>query len=88
MFMGLGLTFTALIIGAIAYALGWRPQGNNNFSTSSGNTRSALFPRTGISQNSKTGSKGDALAILKQRCVQGELSKEEFETIRRDLEQP
>jgi putative membrane protein len=46
-----------------------------------------LFPRTGIFKNSETESNGDALAILKQRYAQGELSKEEFETIRRDLEQ-
>jgi putative membrane protein len=46
-----------------------------------------LFPRTGTSQNGEAESNGDALAILKQRYARGELSKEEFETIRRDLEQ-
>jgi len=64
--MGFGLIFTVLIIGAIVYALGWRPQGNNNFSMSSGSTRSALD-------------------IAKERYARGELSKEAFEQIRRDL---
>ncbi len=42
MFMGFGLIFTVLIIGAIVYALGWRPQGQNNLFTSSGSAQSAL----------------------------------------------
>lgn len=46
-----------------------------------------LFPRTSTSPDSEAKSKGDALAILKQRYAHGELSKEEFEAIRRDLEQ-
>jgi hypothetical protein len=47
----------------------------------------ALFPRAGISPENGAESNGDALAILKQRYARGELSKEEFEAIRRDLEQ-
>jgi len=46
-----------------------------------------LFPRTRTSPDSGAESKGDALAILKQRYARGELSKEEFEAIRRNLEQ-
>ena len=42
MFMGFGLIFTVLIIGAIVYALGWRPQGQNNLVASPGSAQSAL----------------------------------------------
>ena len=33
MFMGFGLLIPLLVIGAIVYALGWRPQGQNNVFT-------------------------------------------------------
>jgi putative membrane protein len=46
-----------------------------------------LFPRSDASPDALPESDGDALAILKQRYARGELSKEEFEAIRRDLEQ-
>lgn len=46
-----------------------------------------LFPRTRTSTDSRPEAKNDAVAILKQRYARGELSKAEFETIRRDLEQ-
>ena len=42
MFMGFGLIFTVLIIGAIVYGLGWRPQGQNTLFTSPSNGKSAL----------------------------------------------
>ncbi|MCA9943283.1 MAG: SHOCT domain-containing protein [Ardenticatenaceae bacterium] len=42
MFMGFGLIFTVLIFGAIVYALGWRPQGQNTLFTAPGNGKSAL----------------------------------------------
>jgi len=65
MFMGFGLLIPLLVIGAIVYALGWRPQGQNNgFAPSS--SRSAL-------------------EIAKERYAGGELSKEEFEQLRHDL---
>jgi putative membrane protein len=40
--MGLWLIFLVLIIGAIAYAQGWRPQAENNPFTPRGHTKSAL----------------------------------------------
>jgi len=46
-----------------------------------------IFPRISTSAEGRTESKDDPLAILKQRYARGELSKEEFETIRHDLEQ-
>ncbi len=49
-----------LIVGVIAYALGWRPQFN---------------------QTSQT-----PLEILKARYVRGEITREEYEQARRDLE--
>ncbi len=47
----------------------------------------ALFPRISTASDSGVESNGDPLTILKQRYARGELSKEEFETIRHDLEQ-
>ncbi|MBE2199483.1 MAG: SHOCT domain-containing protein [Anaerolinea sp.] len=49
----------------------------------------AIFPRisTSTSAEGRTELKDDPLAILKNRYARGELSKEEFETIRHDLEQ-
>lgn len=46
-----------------------------------------IFPRVNTSPEDRPESDSDPLAILKQRYARGELSKEEFETIRRDLEQ-
>ncbi len=54
-----------LIAGAIAYALGWRPQ----------------FNQTKPAQTSRTPAE-----ILKARYVSGEITREEYEQIRRDLE--
>jgi putative membrane protein len=42
MFMGFGLLIPILIIAAIAYAVGWRPQGENNTFPLAGNNKSAL----------------------------------------------
>jgi putative membrane protein len=47
----------------------------------------AIFPKLAKVQPNGTAVKDDALVILKKRYAQGELSKEEFETIRQDLEQ-
>ena len=63
--MGFGLIFTLVVIGAIAYILGWRPQ----------------FNQSGPAQSKQT-----PLQILKERYARGEISREEFEQMRRDLE--
>ena len=63
--MGLGLIVPLLLIGLVAYALGWRPQ----------------FNQTGSVQTSQT-----PLEILKARYARGEISREEYDQIHRDLE--
>jgi putative membrane protein len=40
--MGFGLIFPILIIGALAYAWGWRPQGQNNLFTPTGSSKPPL----------------------------------------------
>jgi uncharacterized membrane protein len=65
MMMGFGLIVPLLLIGAIAYAIGWRPLSN----------------QTGPSQTSQS-----PLEILKARYVRGEITQEEYENIRQDLE--
>ncbi len=45
-----------------------------------------IFPRATTSPEGKSEPKRDSLTILKERYARGELSKEAFETIRRDLE--
>lgn len=63
--MGFGLILTLGIIGAVAYALGWRPQFN---------------------QPGPTATSQSPLEILKARYARGEISREEYEQMRRDLE--
>lgn len=63
--MGFGLIIPLLVIGGIAYALGWRPQVN----------------QTGPAQASQT-----PLELLKERYARGEISRAEFDQMRRDLE--
>ena len=65
MMMGFGLIVPLLLIGAIVYALGWRPQ----------------FNQTGPAPTSQT-----PLEILKARYAGGEITGEEYEQMRRDLE--
>ncbi len=65
MMMGFGLIGPLLLIGAVAYALGWQPQ----------------FNQTRPAQNSQT-----PLEILKARYVRGEITREEYEQVRQDLE--
>ena len=62
--MMMGFEFI-LIAGAIAFALGWRPQ----------------FNQTGSAQTSQT-----PLEILKARYARGEISREEYDQMRRNLE--
>lgn len=63
--MGSGLVLLLVIVGAIAYALGWRPQ----------------FNQTGPTRHGET-----PLDMLKTRYARGEISREEYEQMRRDLE--
>ncbi len=65
MMMGIDLIFLVVIGGAIAYALGWRPQPN----------------KYGPAQTDQTPAE-----ILKARYARGEISREEYEQIRRDLQ--
>jgi putative membrane protein len=64
MMMGFGLIVPLLLIGLVAYALGWRPQ----------------FNQTWPAQTSQT-----PLEILKARYARGEISREEYEQMHRDL---
>ena len=63
--MGFGLILPVLLIAGIAYALGWRPQ----------------FNQQRPSENQRT-----PLEILKARYAGGEISKVEYEEMRRDLQ--
>ncbi len=63
--MGFEVIFVVVIVGAIAYALGWRPQ----------------FIQSKIAQTGQT-----PADILKARFARGEIGREEYEQIRRDLE--
>lgn len=62
--MAFGLIFPLVIVGAIAFALGWRPQ---------------FTPR-------QTGQSGQTPAdILKARFARGEINRDEYDQMRRDL---
>jgi putative membrane protein len=63
--MGFGLIVPLILIGVVAYALGWRPQSS----------------QTGPAQTSQS-----PLEILKARYARDEISREEYEQMRRDLE--
>ncbi len=65
--MGFGLIPIALLIGAVAYAMGWRPQ---------------------FTQMPPTPPKQTPLDTLKARYARGEIGREEFEQIRRELDDP
>ena len=65
MMMGFGLIVPLLLIGAVAYALGSRPQ----------------FNQTLPAQTSQT-----PLDILKARYARGEISREDYDEMLRDLE--
>jgi putative membrane protein len=65
MMMGSGLILMLLLSGLVAYALGWRPQFNQN----------------GPAQTSRT-----PVEILNARYARGEISREEYEQMRRDLD--
>lgn len=63
--MGLGMIVPLLLIGAVVYAIGFRPQ----------------FNPTRPAESSQT-----PLETLKARYARGEISGEEYEQTRRDLE--
>ena len=63
--MGFWLIIPLLLIGLVAYQLGWRPQ----------------FNQTGSAQTSQT-----PLEILKARYARGEIRREEYDQMHRDLE--
>jgi putative membrane protein len=65
MMMGFGLIVPLLLIGAVAAALGWRPQ----------------FNQMGRAETSQT-----PLEILKARYARGEITREEYDQMHRDLE--
>ncbi len=65
MMMGFGLIIPLLLIGAVAYALGWQPQ----------------FHQAGPAQTGQT-----PLEIVNARYARGEITHEEYDQIRRDLE--
>ena len=65
MVMGFGLIVPLLLIGVVAYALGWRPP----------------FNQTWPAQTSQT-----PLEILKARYAGGEISRDEYDQMRQDLE--
>lgn len=63
--MGFELIFVFVIVGAIAYALGWRPP----------------FAQTSSAPTGQT-----PLEILKARYARGEITREEYDQVRRALE--
>ena len=63
--MGFDLILVLVIVGGIAYALGWRPQ----------------FNPTGTAQTKQT-----PLELLKARYARGEITRDEYEQMRLDLE--
>lgn len=64
--LGFGLIFTLLIVGLVAYALGWRPRFTN---------------QEPLGDHQPT-----PLEILKVRYARGEISQEQYQQYRRDLE--
>jgi uncharacterized membrane protein len=69
MMMGLDLILL-VVVGAIVYALGWRPQ----------------FNQTGPVESRPVETSQTPLEILKARYARGEITGEEYDQIRRDLE--
>lgn len=65
--MGFELIIIVLLIGGVAYALGWRPDFNQMMSTQPKQT---------------------PLEVLKARFARGEIGRDEFEQMRRDLGDP
>ena len=70
MMMGFGFLFIVLVIGAIAYAGGWHPQ---------------LGQWSQPGSPAGRGSSNNALEILRERYARGEISREEYERMRQEL---
>lgn len=68
MMMGFGLIWVILIVLAVAYFMGWRPENLNL-----GAPRERRDEQT-------------ALQILRERYARGEVTSDEFERMRSDLE--
>jgi putative membrane protein len=66
--MGVGLLIPVLLIGAVAYAAGWRPQSGSSQQSFSGQTTNV------------------PLDILRERYARGEISGEEYQRMRQDLQ--
>ena len=67
--MGFGLLFILLVIGAIAYAGGWRPQ----------------FGQWSQQGNSAGRGSNNALDVLRERYARGEISREQYQEMRDEL---
>lgn len=67
--MGFGILVPVLLVAAVAYALGWRPQNSGTVANdeTAGNNASS------------------ALGIAKERYARGEITKAEYEEIRDEL---
>jgi putative membrane protein len=63
--MGFDLILVLVVVGGIAYALGWRPQ----------------FNQSGPAQTKQT-----PLELLKERYARGEITREQYDQMRLDLE--
>lgn len=68
MMMGFGLTWLIVIVAAVAYLMGWRPENLNL-----GGPRERRDERT-------------PLQILKERYARGEVTKDEYDRVRAELE--
>lgn len=68
--MGLGLLVPVLIVVALVYALGWRPQDRR--------------PPQGQFDEGREPEK-TSLDIVKERYARGEITKEQYEEMRREL---
>lgn len=68
MMMGFGLIWLIVIVAAVAYLMGWRPENLNL-----GGPRERRDERT-------------PLQILKERYARGEVTKDEYDRMRAELE--
>ena len=67
--MGFGLIWLILIVGVVAYLMGWRPNNLN------------------LGQQQEPTDEKTPPEIVKERYARGEITKEEYERMRAELEQ-